>query len=261
MEPPSVTEARAPRRAGDPRPRPRPRRPRRAAGADRRGRRRRSTSWRTGSTHGRRSPPRPGVPAPTRLAGARSPTAARDGRATTSARSPAGPARGASTSRCTATATRSRPSSRCGRPTRVRRASHGGIVAGLFDDVFGFVLDVVQEAGVHRRADDPLRAPDAAAPPARLPRPARPARGPQAAHRGRARRRHDRGSAGRRPRPRRCSSPSTPAIFAAQTAKLPAPPDEDPPVLNSFRARAEYGPFQNGCRTRSALEVGDRRRR
>ena len=32
-------------------------------------------------------------------------------------------------------------------PTRARRErSHGGIVAGLFDDVFGFVLDVVQEA-------------------------------------------------------------------------------------------------------------------
>ena len=55
--------------------------------------------------------------------------------------------RGASTSRCTATATRSRPSCTLraaheGAPDR----SHGGIVAGLFDDVFGFVLDVVQEA-------------------------------------------------------------------------------------------------------------------
>ena len=76
-----------------------------------------------------------------------SPTAGAMSPATTSARSPAARRRGGSTSRCTATATRSRPCSRCGAAHEgAPGRSHGGIVAGLFDDVFGFVLDVIQEA-------------------------------------------------------------------------------------------------------------------
>ena len=76
----------------------------------------------------------------------RSTAAGPDRSATTSARSPAARRRGASTSRSTATATRSRPPHAALRARGRARPRHGGIVAALFDDVFGFVLDVVQEA-------------------------------------------------------------------------------------------------------------------
>ena len=105
--------------------------------------------------------------------------------------------------------------------------SHGGIVAGLFDDVFGFVLDVVQEAAFTGELTIRYEAPDAAAPPDRLPRPARPARGPQAAHRGRARRHHAPTASPSSPAPAACSSASTRRVFDDGTQQLPAPPDED----------------------------------
>ena len=123
--------------------------------------------------------------------------------ATTTGRSPAGPARGASTSRCTATATRSRPSSRCapaheGAPGAVARRHRRRAVRRRLR------LRPRHRPGgrVHRRADDPLREADAAAPADRLPRPPGPPRRPQAVHRGRAGRPPDRRPAGRRPRPR-----------------------------------------------------------
>ena len=106
------------------------------------------------------------------------------GRATTTGRSPGGRARGASTSRCTATATRSKPRARCGAAHEgAPGRSHGGVVAGLFDDVFGFVLDVVQEPAFTGELTIRYVAADAAAPADRLPGPAGRPRGSQAGSR------------------------------------------------------------------------------
>ncbi len=110
--------------------------------------------------------------------------------------------------------------------------SHGGIVAGLFDDVFGFVLDIVQEPAftgelkIRYERPTPLHRPIAC--------------------RGRLLRREGRKiwiegelvdvTTEGQPVVARGEGlfiTVDPVMFAAQTAKLPAPPDEDPPVLNA----------------------------
>ena len=47
--------------------------------------------------------------------------------------------------------------------------SHGGIVAALFDDVFGFMLSLLSRARVHRRVVHPLRGGRSDRSPARVP--------------------------------------------------------------------------------------------
>jgi acyl-coenzyme A thioesterase PaaI-like protein len=104
--------------------------------------------------------------------------------------------------------------------------SHGGIVAGLFDDIFGFVLDIVQEAAFTGELK------------IRYERPT-PLHRPIACH-GRLARRDGRKlwiegeivdvEADGQPVVARASGlfiTVDPSRFAAETAKLPAPPDED----------------------------------
>ena len=79
-------------------------------------------------------------------------------------------------------------------------------------------------AGLHRRVEGPLRAADAAAPPAAVPRPARVATGSQAADRGRADRPGRRRRDGRRPW-HGLFITVDPAMFA-QTMELPPPPSD-----------------------------------
>ncbi len=104
--------------------------------------------------------------------------------------------------------------------------SHGGIVAGLFDDVFGFVLDVVQEAAftgeltIRYEAPTPLHRPIAC-------------RGRLARRDGR--KLHIEGelvdvtTAGQPvvARARAVFISVDPSVFEDGTQQLPAPPDED----------------------------------
>ena len=135
-------------------------------------------------------------------------------------------ARGASTSRCTATATRSRACSRSARP----RGSAGSIPRRHRRRPVRRRVRLRARhppgAGVHRRAVGPLRAADAAAPPAGLPRPAGRARRPQDLDRGRAGRRRATDEVVARGRGLFITVDR--AAMVRASAQLPAPPDEGP---------------------------------
>ena len=155
--------------------------------------------------------------------GARRPRAARRCSATTSDRSRGARRRGVSTSTWCATATKRSPSSRSTPPTRARPAGrHGGIVAALFDDVFGFVLTINRAARVHRRAHRPLRAWRSAARAVGVPGSPDRARRPQDVHdRGVDRRGSTPPTRSSTAGPGRSSSPSCPRRSAAAPERGP----------------------------------------
>ena len=156
------------------------------------------------------------------------PSATRRWRATTTGRSPGGRARGASTSRCTATATRSRRVHAARRP----RGRAGAVARRRRRRAVRRRVRVRARrrpgAGVHRRADDPLRAADAAAPAARLPRPPGRPRGAQAVHRGRAGRPRRRRASRSSPAAARSFITVDPAVFAESDRQAARPTGRGP---------------------------------